>query len=375
MAAPKFNVILGSETGFLKGINTSKDIWRNFNAIEVPQKSNEIISLNWIAGSESKLSVGSRDKRVAIFDIDNFYFSEYELFNSGDGDLKSAMKIDKKTFVGLETGSLSVWSDGEIVQSIETGMNLSCMALNGNGNNILGTGGKESELKLWDLNNDLNQPRFEAKNVRNDWLNLRVPVWVTGIEYLDSSKVITCTGHHQVRVYDPSVQRRPVLDMTWDEYPLTAMSLYHDNQVIVGNTQGNMALLDLRKGKLIHQFKGFAGSIRSLKCNSSQSVVASCGLDRFLRLHDVNTKQLLYKKYMKSRLNCLLMTKQNWKDFGDEEVQDGVPVDADSSKQADNDDDIWDHMEVVKTRTVKRHLKDEGENFKQNKYKKSTKKM
>ena len=30
----------------------------------------------------------------------------------------------------------------------------------------------------------------------------------------------------QVRVYDPSgPQRRPVLDMTFDEYPLTSMSL------------------------------------------------------------------------------------------------------------------------------------------------------
>jgi hypothetical protein len=29
----------------------------------------------------------------------------------------------------------------------------------------------------------------------------------------------------QVRVYDPSAQRRPVLDMEFDEYPLTAMGL------------------------------------------------------------------------------------------------------------------------------------------------------
>ncbi|GCC42969.1 hypothetical protein chiPu_0026960, partial [Chiloscyllium punctatum] len=54
-----------------------------------------------------------------------------------------------------------------------------------------------------------------------------------------------------VRVYDPSSpQRRPVLEMTYEEYPLTAMSLTPDgNSVVVGNTHGQVAVLDIRKGE------------------------------------------------------------------------------------------------------------------------------
>ena len=51
------------------------------------------------------------------------------------------------------------------------------------------------------------------------------------------------TGHHQVRVYDYKCsQRRPVLDMQFDEYPITAMSLVqsHNNQVNELMQQNNM---------------------------------------------------------------------------------------------------------------------------------------
>lgn len=168
-----------------------------------------------------------------------------------------------------------------------------------------------------------------------------------------------------MRVYDPQSQRRPVLDMSWDEYPITAMSLYRDNQVVVGNTHGSMALLDIRTGKLVHNFKGFAGSIRSIQCHSSQPVVASCGLDRFFRVHDINSRELIHKKYLKSRLNCMIMTSMKWQDLDSESAVEQTsteqnilvgtveqtPVGKDTE---DNEDEIWNQMEIVKTKTMKR---------------------
>lgn len=56
---------------------------------------------------------------------------------------------------------------------------------------------------------------------------------------------------HQVRVYDPSTsQKRPVLEAQFGDYPLTALSLSaNQNTVVVGNTHGELATLDLRKGE------------------------------------------------------------------------------------------------------------------------------
>jgi hypothetical protein len=50
-------------------------------------------------------------------------------------------------------------------------------------------------------------------------------------------------------------------------------------------------------GKLLHGFKGFAGGIRSIQCHPTLPLVASCGLDRFLRIHDLHSKKLLHKVF------------------------------------------------------------------------------
>ena len=57
---------------------------------------------------------------------------------------------------------------------------LSCMALH---KTILAAGGKERELGLWDT--ETQQAVWEARNVPHDKLDLRQPVWVTAISFLD----------------------------------------------------------------------------------------------------------------------------------------------------------------------------------------------
>ena len=66
-------------------------------------------------------------------------------------------------------------------------------------------------------------------------------------------------------------------------------------QCILGNAIGEQGLVDLRTKQTVHCFKGGAGSIRAVLWHPNESVVASCGLDRYLRIHDVNSRQLLHK--------------------------------------------------------------------------------
>ena len=41
---------------------------------------------------------------------------------------------------------------------------------------------------------------YRPHQVRNDWLDLRVPIWDQDIQFLpESQKLVTCTGYHQVR--------------------------------------------------------------------------------------------------------------------------------------------------------------------------------
>ena len=48
-------------------------------------------------------------------------------------------------------------------------------------------------------------------------------------------------------------------------------------------------------GKNLGSYKSFSGSINDIQCHKSEPLVVSCGLDRFLRIHHVDTRQLVDK--------------------------------------------------------------------------------
>ena len=52
-------------------------------------------------------------------------------------------------------------------------------------------------------------------------------------------------------------------------------------------------------GQLQGHYKGFAGGIRCISCLSKQQMVASCGLDKFLRIHHLHSRKLLHKVLLK----------------------------------------------------------------------------
>lgn len=65
--------------------------------------------------------------------------------------------------------------------------------------------------------------------------------------------------------------------------------------MIAADTHGTMALMDWRSKKLLQKYKGIAGSVRSIKCHKTLPYIATCGLDRHLRLHHLKTKILEHK--------------------------------------------------------------------------------
>ena len=79
------------------------------------------------------------------------------------------------------------------------------------------------------------EPPFSSfLQVRNDFLDLHVPVWVTDIGFLPNqgsqSKITVGTGYHQVRLYDTKTQRRPVLSVDFAESPISALAVTDNEQ-------------------------------------------------------------------------------------------------------------------------------------------------
>lgn len=83
-------------------------------------------------------------------------------------------------------------------------MNLSCIKSSpyntSEGAYLIASGGKENDLKVWDLNqsSENKEPIFRGKNVPDNWMQLREPIWIKDINFLDASRIVTSTAYHQV---------------------------------------------------------------------------------------------------------------------------------------------------------------------------------
>uniref|UniRef100_A0A2R5LJX0 Uncharacterized protein n=1 Tax=Ornithodoros turicata TaxID=34597 RepID=A0A2R5LJX0_9ACAR len=349
MAAPcSFNVFVGAETGLLKGVNTEKRTFVNLNGLQEVNRDLEVTCLRWNDESESEIYAALRSQVVKVYCPTSGVCKNEINVTGGSGPVKGLGIVNSNLVTCVSSGLLRVWNeDLEKQAEREVGNDIFRMRQHSTEHQVVATGGKENDLKLWNLER-LEQPIFQAKNVKNDFLDLRMPVWVTDMQFLrDSEKVAVVTGHHQIRVYDPSCrQRRPVIDFEFDEYPLTCLSLTsRSEQIVVGNTQGRVALVDLRLKRMIHVFRGFAGSTRDVVCHPTLPIVASCGLDRFLRVHDLHSRTLVTKMYLKSRLNCILIRT----DFSTTEkvCEDDNSDTAKEAEEQEEDNEMWEAMEEV----------------------------
>uniref|UniRef100_A0A915CS07 tRNA:m(4)X modification enzyme TRM13 n=1 Tax=Ditylenchus dipsaci TaxID=166011 RepID=A0A915CS07_9BILA len=285
---------VGASSGMLKTINLTSSKTTNVlpdAEVLVCQINRELKLFNALTGTYSKL-----------FDV-----------VGGSGIVKGVQVTQNTNIVtAVESGELRVWnSAGEIISSdsMSAGVNLLTMRIAPT-KDIVATGGRENPLKLWDLNSE--KLTFTARNVRQDNLELRVPIWVTNTRFLnDGRHIVTTTGKHQIRLYDPRAQRKPVKEFEWLDEPIQALSTCcREDFVLVGNNRGELGLFDLRtKISLASKYKGFAGAIRSIDAHPTEPIFASCGIDRFVVLHDLNTRRVLKKIYCKVQLNSILLSR------------------------------------------------------------------
>ncbi|KAL9261604.1 WD repeat-containing protein [Drosera capensis] len=171
-------------------------------------------------------------------------------------------------------------------------------------------GGKGVEVNMWDL--ESTSRIWSAKPPPKNNLGIFTPTWFTSLTFLsndDHRKFVAGTNSHQVRLYDISAQRRPVLSVDFRESPIKALAEDIDGHTIyLGTGSGDLASIDMRTGKLLGCFLGkCSGSIRSIVRHPELPVLASCGLDCYLRLWDSSTRQLLSAVFLKQHLTNVIL--------------------------------------------------------------------
>ncbi|KAI1714967.1 WD repeat-containing protein 74 [Ditylenchus destructor] len=318
---PEFNTgidcYVGTATGMLKVVDfKSKKITNITSEVSsLKPKDEEILHVTFSDSSQTEILVCRADRQLKLYNALTSTYSDMFKIPDGKGKIVGLQVTNNTNIItAAESGDLRIWNAaGEMLSSEKwsAGDNLLTMRLAPTGD-IVATGGKENLLKLWDIRSE--KPTFTAKNVAPDSLELRVPIWDTNVRFFNDGRyIVTTTGQHQIRVYDPRVQRRPIRDFEWLDEPIQALSnCCRDNFVLVGNSRGELGLIDLRtKISLAQKYRGFAGSLRCIDAHPTEPIFASCGIDRFVVVHDLNTRKILKKVYCKAQLNAVLISRNN----------------------------------------------------------------
>nr|CAD1819108.1 unnamed protein product [Ananas comosus var. bracteatus] len=182
--------------------------------------------------------------------------------------LRSVAKRDAQP--DLDTDSQSTWSVCNAGQVL-------CSSVDGSENYAL-FGGKRVELNLWDLANC--SKLWTAKSPPSNSLGIFTPTCFTAATFLskdDHRKIVAGTNSHQIRLYDISAQE-------------------------------GLLFLSISASKLLGCFVGkCSGSIRSIARHPELPVIASCGLDAYLRLWDAKTRQLLSAVFLKQHVTSVVI--------------------------------------------------------------------
>ncbi|KAK9481050.1 hypothetical protein V1514DRAFT_324083 [Lipomyces japonicus] len=254
--------------------------------------------------------------------------------------------------------------------------------------NIVAFGGKDFELEINELknvvaNNDERddarwkiipndskiiprQKLWKAKNVKNDELDLRVPVWVSDVWFLDVDdnaaadslndhfRLVISTRFGHVRVYETSSSRKPILNVEVGEHPLVALTVTDsDREVVFGDTHGTTARFSLITGRKLGHYVGAGGSVLSLDTfiessnktnnndddddgeNHDNKFIATGGLDRFLRVYRMQSRELVGKVYVGTKVSAVKILDAS----EPEAAQQQTNNDGNANDNNDDDDD------------------------------------
>ncbi|KAG8228928.1 hypothetical protein J437_LFUL007320 [Ladona fulva] len=297
-----FNVFVGAQTGVFKGVKLNENavIEKNLSGLKLNPVEDEVTAIAWGDEEEKEILLGLVNQTVKVFNSDLQDFTSVIDVKCGTGPLRGVCKYGSSVLTAVDSGEVKLWSNDSLdgtELAIKTGSKIDRMRHNPFNKDVIAVGGVEADLSLWNLEAE-DKCIFKAKNVPHNYLELRVPIWVSDIAFMpDGQKIATCSRHGHLRLYDPKAQRRPVLNMQIPEQALTAISpCSREHHVIVGSGTGLMMLVDMRgKGLELNRYKGFAGGVRDIVCHPSEPYILSVSLDRFLRLHHLETKTLLHK--------------------------------------------------------------------------------
>ncbi|CAH0599504.1 unnamed protein product [Chrysodeixis includens] len=360
------DIFVASRIGSFKHIKYHTDPTKNCkknieNLINIKdlRKDDSITRLEWGNAEQTEILVGKKNQQIQLYSTISGFTKSFTA-DFAPGHIVGLGRSKGKIVAALSSGVVKLWTRKH-KDLINVGK-LDRMRMCPDDDTVFATGGDENDLKIWRL--DEAAPTFTAKNLPHDWLQLRRAVWVSDLALLPGEGgrlAAVCSRHGYVRLYDTRAQRRPVINVDFENMAATCIATsFDERQVLVGFGRGQLHQVDLRKGKPDKGYKGAAGAVTDIAAVRHGRLIVSCSLDRQIRVHDYASKELVYQKYLTSKLSCLLVQEARATPLaraeGGEVKEEEEQVKVEAEGERDDLDALFEMMDTVGEKPKKKKL-------------------
>ncbi len=340
-------------------------------------------------------------RKTGILDIYNIN-DDYKLLKryndltqSNNDSFISLISIHNKLYTCSNEGKLSIINEEDIES--EENINFKSIKLNGPVSSFVGHplqegifayGGKEKDVTIFSLfepdsKKNINEfkyiQKWIGKNVKNDRLDLRVPIWITNIKFINLNndflkngwELITTTHYGQIRGYNTKTSRKPIYSVQVSKFPFTDITnLLNEDEIICSDTHITVSSFNVKTGILSAKYPGSIGSIQSLytfipKTNEEKySLLATGGLDKYLRVFNLISREQVSKVYIGTKISSVwvlsgydieTIEKANKKQSSyKKEKRKQTNDNGNLVKDEESDEDVWDQLENLEKPKVKR---------------------
>ena len=182
------------------------------------------------------------------------------------------------------------------------------------------------------FNIEKNKVEFRGKNLPNDELNLRIPMYDTyAVESVSNPRnVYVSTAYGDIRLYDKKASPRPVMNIKVGKNKINKIIPARDeNCLIMCDVTGYCAMLDVRKKMVpVKNFRGNTGSVRDIVNIQERDTLIAGGLDRYVRWYDYksgNDESCFVKNRVTSL--CVVDVEEVKEDNEDDDEDEGDEID------------------------------------------------
>jgi ribosome biogenesis protein NSA1 len=213
---------------------------------------------------------------------------------------------------------------------------------------IFAYGGKEQDLKIVNIEPETGEvtPVFEAKNVKNNRLDMRQAIWITDLEFLPTKaennfKLVTATRYGQLRVYETAQKQRPFINIKISDRPLCRVLRVTNDTVVATDNHISTFKYKIRSSdtQLVGKYgSGNTGAVQAV--HSKGSLLATGGLDRYLRVFDTESRELCGRIFVGNHITNVIVLEE---DNGDLTAH-------------ESEEDVWKDLEKAEKRKKRRKL-------------------